>query len=166
MSASTAIQIDIQFAMSDEHPLLDDLTLSEKDHDWVDRELQNHYSSRRWHRRPTQGIFHHKSDNTWRLPDSRRAVLQRARVFVDLPDPDYAVDEYDCEEYAFKIYLALTMAYPKLSVGIAFNFAGGHVYNLFLTAEGEVIEYEPQTGEVVTDDNSDIYDFKNGILYL
>jgi hypothetical protein len=165
LSASTAIPMDTQFTMSqDNNLLLDDLNLIEKDKDWIHRELQNHYGSRQWHRRPAQGIFHQHTDTVWRLPDSRRAILQRAKILTDLPEPYVNENEYDCEDFAFRLYTALTMTYPELSVGVAINNSEGHVWNVFLTSEGEVIDFEPQLGQDVSDSNIDDYDFDNGIL--
>jgi hypothetical protein len=165
ISSSAAIPtVHTQVPMSSDDPL-DDIELVEHDHDWIDRQLRNHYGAA-WHEPPLSGIFHHKSDNVWRVPDSRTALLQRAGVLTDLPEPDYGAEAYDCEDYAFRLYTALTMAYPRLSVGIAFNFSGDHVFNVFVTADGEVIEYEPQDGEVVTDSEHAYYEFENGILFL
>jgi hypothetical protein len=150
--------------MSDDHPLLDDLTLVEKDENWIDRELQNHYGSDRWHEPASRGIFHQNSDSVWRLPDSKRAILQRAKILSERPEPDGTTDKYDCEDYSFALYSALTMAYPRLSVGIAINLSGSHVWNVFVTSDGEVIDFEPQSGRDVSDSYRDRYDFKRGIL--
>lgn len=151
--------------MSEKHPLLDDLTLVEKGENWIDRELQNHYGSDKWGNRPARGIYHQHSDSVWRLPDSKRAILQRAEVISELPGPEGATDEWDCEDFAFQLYSRLTASYPRLSVGVAIS-PGNHVWNILMTADGEVIDWEPQTGEDVSDSPRDRYDFDNGILIL
>lgn len=151
--------------MSEKHPLLDDLTLVEKGENWIDRELQNHYGSDKWGNRPARGIYHQHSDSVWRLPDSKRAILQRAEVISELPGPEGTTDEWDCEDFAFQLYSRLTASYPRLSVGVAIS-PGNHVWNILMTADGEVIDWEPQTGEDVSDSPRDRYDFDNGILIL
>lgn len=144
---------------------LEPLTLASRDRAWIDRTLQDHYGAA-WRQPPTRGIFHHRTDNEWHLPTSRTAILQRAGVFVDVPQPEWGEEAYDCEDYAMHLYSALTMAHPQLSVGIAFNYAGDHVFTVFVTADGDVIEYEPQTGEVVTDSDDAYYQFEEGLLVL
>lgn len=154
-----------QTAMATANDPLDDIDLVEHDQDWIDRQLRDHYGAR-FHEPPGEGIYHHKADSVWRVPTSRTALLQRAGVLCELPQPDYETDAYDCEDFAFRLYSALTMAVPRMAVGIAFNFAGDHAYNVFVTDDGEVIEYEPQRGAVVTESEDSLYDFENGILYI
>jgi len=162
--SAAAAPVFAQLSMPTDPPL-DDINLVERGHDWIDRQLRDYYGSA-WHRPPGRGIYHHRADNVWRVPDSRTALLQRAGVLSELPEPDWSEEAYDCEDFAFRLYSALTMAVPRMAVGIAFNFAGGHVYNVFVTADGEVIEYEPQDGTVVTDSGRSYYDFEHGILFL
>lgn len=155
-----------QTAMATDNDPLDDIKLVKHDHDWIDRQLRAHYGDGWGSAQPLDGIFWHSPDSVdgARLPASRRPLLHRARVLCELPEPGYELDAYDCEDYALRLFIALKMAHPRLRVGVVYNFSGGHAYNLFVTGSGDVIEFEPLDGSVVTDSEHEHYQVTDGIV--
>ena len=57
----------------------------------------------------------------------------------------------------------MTASFQQLTTGVMFN-SGTHVYNVFITSEGDVIEFEPRNGQIVTDSTHELYNVSNGIL--
>jgi hypothetical protein len=131
---------------------------------WARDQLRSHYGSS-FHEPPDRGIYLHRTDN-WVGVAPRDAIVQRARIVSDLLRPYGAVDAWDCEDQALELRHKMTAAWTGLSTGVAFN-SGTHVYNLFLTSEGEVVEFEPRVGRVVPENYDDpAYQFEEGVLLL
>jgi len=143
---------------------LDDIELREAADGWIGRQLQAHYGDVWDATSPMDGLFWHSPDTGTQLPLSQRGLLQRAEVLTNLPEPAYEVDAYDCEDYALRLFIGLKMLQPSLRVGVVYNFSGAHAYNLFVTAVGDVVEFEPITGEVVTDSEHEHYSPATGIV--
>jgi len=149
--------------VDDEPPrALPELELVKHDTDWVDRQLSGHYGDD-WN----DDIYYLRSDVVTRAPKQKTPIRMRADAVVDRPDPGYSADEYDCEDYAIHLYSSLTRMYPRLSVGICWNISGDHAYNIVLTEDG-LMEYDPQLEErsVVTDNDNELYDFDQGVLFI
>jgi len=150
---------------ADEVPGLPPLTLVEHDYNWLNGQLAEFFGEGPWQGWPGSGIYHLSSDVGARVPTSKAAIRQRADAVVELPQPDYEYNEFDCEDYAIHLYSTLTKMYPRLSVGVAFTFTGDHAFNVFVTEDG-VMEYEPQGGTVVTDSDEQLYEFDRGLLFI
>ena len=54
--------------------------------------------------------------------------------------------DYDCDNFAFKLYNNLKTKYPTLSVGIVFST--GHAYNIFVDKYGKAWYIEPQNDKI------------------
>jgi len=54
--------------------------------------------------------------------------------------------DYDCDNFAFKLYSNLKNKYPKLAVGIVFS--DGHAFNVFVDNEGFAWYVEPQNDKI------------------
>ncbi|SFK64837.1 hypothetical protein SAMN04487950_0374 [Halogranum rubrum] len=137
---------------------------------WVQKRLKKYYGSR-FYKQPTRGIFHHYPDQTYDLL-RKDAFLQLAQTYQPLLVSGHE-ERFDCDEYATGLrWMFLTGGlgeFPASNmVGIAHNFAGSHVYNVVICAEGEILEWEPQSNTLVSESGGppEYYNFKSGILYL
>ena len=54
--------------------------------------------------------------------------------------------DYDCDNFAFRLYSNLKNKYPKLAVGIVFS--DGHAFNVFVDNEGFAWYVEPQNDKI------------------
>lgn len=140
------------------------LDLVDRDREWLYGRLRDAYDA--WHRPPSRGIYHLATDYPASVPKTRDAVVSRAKVLADLSHPPLRDGVFDCEDAALWLRSLLVQAYPTMSVGVAFNLAGDHVYNVFVTDEDGVVEFEPQTATVVTDSDRPRYDLREGVLIL
>ncbi|SDM92646.1 hypothetical protein SAMN04487949_2871 [Halogranum gelatinilyticum] len=146
------------------------ITTTRRSVSWVQKHLRDYFGSD-FYKAPNQGIFHHYPDYTYDLfePDVFRELAASYSPKV-IPGNS---ERYDCDEYAtgFRWYF-LTGGFGKFPptnmVGQAHNFAGNHVYNVAICADGTILEWEPQTGTLAADSGAPprYYEFTNGILYL
>ena len=54
--------------------------------------------------------------------------------------------DFDCDNFAFKLYSNLRSKYPKLTIGVVLN--SKHAYNVFVDKYGKAWYIEPQTDKV------------------
>ena len=155
---------------SQSDPAEPELKVTQRSLSWVQKRLRNHYGNR-FYRRPTKGIFHHYPDKTYDLLE-KSAFVELAQAYHPQLVPGHE-ERFDCDEYAMGLrWLFLTGGFGKFPatnmVGQAHNFAGNHVYNVVMCADGSLLEWEPQTNTLASESGgpSEYYEFKNGILYL
>lgn len=160
--SGSAITMSDSASASDES--LPPLDLVQHDREWLYRQLRGEYDA--WHRPPGHGIYHLGTDYPVDVPTTYDAIVSRAKVLADLSHPPFREGVFDCEDAALWLRSLLVQAYPTMSVGVAFNVSGDHVYNVFVTDDDGVVEFEPQTATVVTDSDRSRYDFNNGVLLL
>jgi hypothetical protein len=147
-----------------DRPLVAPLQSERKSIRWARDQLRSHYGPA-FHEPPSRGIYLHRTDN-WVGVAPRDAIVQRAEIVSDLLRPYGAEDWWDCEDQALELRHKMTAAWTGLSTGVAFN-SGTHVYNVFLTSEGDIVEFEPRVGRVVPEDvDDDAYQFDEGVLLL
>lgn len=128
---------------------LPSLEITSKSARWANRQLRNEYGSA-WYKPPARGIYFQPTDETLGVA-SRDALVQRATVVAELAEPRYSRDGWDCEDQSLRLRQRMVELDPALNVGVMFNHSGSHAYNILLTAEGDVVEFEPQSGAVVPD---------------
>ena len=58
----------------------------------------------------------------------------------------YNKNDYDCDNFAFKLYSNLKTKYPTLSVGIVFSLS--HAFNVFIDNKGIAHYIEPQNDKI------------------
>jgi len=144
---------------------LPSLEITTKSTRWANRQLRNQYGAA-WYKPPSRGIYFHYTDKSLGLA-SRDALVQRAQVVAELSEPRYEVDAWDCEDQSMRLRQRMVALNPRLNVGVMFNHSGDHAYNVLLTAEGDVVEFEPHTGEVSPDRlEQDKYEPTEGIMML
>jgi len=54
--------------------------------------------------------------------------------------------DYDCDNFAFKLYTNLKSRYPRLTIGVALN--SRHAFNVFVDKFGKAWYIEPQNDKV------------------
>jgi hypothetical protein len=145
-------------------------TLTRRSLSWVQKRLREYYGSN-FYKQPTRGIFHHHPDETYDLLE-KEVFLQLAKTYQPwIVSSDE--ERFDCDEYAMGLrWMFLTGGFGEFPatnmVGQAHNFAGKHVYNVVICADGEIVEWEPQSNVLAVESRAPqkYYDFENGILYL
>jgi len=61
----------------------------------------------------------------------------------------YRPERFDCENYASFMATLSALVFGINTVAVVIDWSESHAYNLVVTAEGEAIAIEPQSGEVV-----------------
>lgn len=61
----------------------------------------------------------------------------------------YRPDRFDCEEYAELVVVIAAFVGGVNAVGVVYDWSGSHAYPVFVTADGEAVFVESQTGEIV-----------------
>jgi len=56
--------------------------------------------------------------------------------------------DYDCDDFAFKLYTNLKARYPRLAIGVIIS--DSHAFNFFIDKYGKVWYIEPQTDKIYT----------------
>lgn len=138
-----------------------DIDVEPRSSAWLDRRLQSHYDAD-WRRPPERGIYWLGTDDPLLVPTDRAALLARARAYADTLRP--AERRFDCGDIALALRHRFVSATPGLAVGVAFARTANHVFNVFVV-DGAVVEFEPQTGTVVTDERGR-WQFDEGVLLL
>ena len=70
--------------------------------------------------------------------------------------------DYDCDNFAFKLYSNIKNKYPTLSIGIAIST--NHAFNLFIDKSGKLWYIEPQTDKVFS--NSKLTKYKPILIII
>lgn len=143
---------------------LADLAVESKRDQWLRARLREHYGAD-FHKPPSRGIYYHWMDRGVRVAQ-RAAIVPRAQIMCELETPRYSRDAWDCEDESLAARQRLLQAWPRLTVGVAYNHAGDHAWLVIPTSEGEIVEIEPETGAVVGDDAPARYEFTQGVLQI
>jgi len=73
----------------------------------------------------------------------------------------YRPSRYDCEDYAMTYKVLHALFTGVNTIGVVIDWGGGHTYNLIVLESGDVVLYEPQTGEDVAPGQEKKYAFRN-----
>jgi len=145
----------------DNTKMLPNFKSEKKSEGWIKQQFRDEYGSD-FYKPPGRGIYFHYTDNKfWVAP--RDVIVPRAKVVSSTLREYEAVDKWDCEDQALELRHRMTASFQQLTTGVMFN-SGTHVYNVFITSEGDVIEFEPRNGQIVTDSTHELYNVSNGIL--
>jgi len=106
-------------------------------------------------------------EDAYRIPADRERATTILTVLNALVDGPYQRDKRDCEE--FTMQLCSLVGRVGLNAGIAISEAGaadGHAWIVQPTADGEIVDWEPQTATDVSSWTVDRYDLEAGHVLL
>jgi len=72
----------------------------------------------------------------------------------------YRPSRYDCEDYAMTYKVLHALFTGVNTIGVVIDWYGGHAYNIVVLDTGDVVLFEPQTGEDVAPGQEEKYGFE------
>jgi hypothetical protein len=78
----------------------------------------------------------------------------------------YRPARFDCEDYGKFMSALVPLVLGTNTVALVVDFTGGHAYNAIVTADGDVLFYEPNGDEIVTLGESGAYQLKRGVVIV
>ena len=79
----------------------------------------------------------------------RDGVESLARIGDALDWLPYRPERFDCEEYAELLVVLAAFVAGVNACGVVYDWSGTHAYNVVVTAGGEAVFVESQSGEIV-----------------
>lgn len=76
----------------------------------------------------------------------------------------YRPERFDCENFAGAFRTLSAFVSGVNTVGVVYDWSGGHAYNVIVDSEGNVTFYEPQDDREVSLGESDAYSLENGLI--
>ncbi|MAH44979.1 hypothetical protein CMI37_04070 [Candidatus Pacearchaeota archaeon] len=92
--------------------------------------------------------------------------FQKIVDYNTLNEKKYALDQFDCDNFAFAFKSQVAMNHNLNNVGMVIDNSGGHAYNVVIFNDMSASLFEPQTDQWITPGQSKMYSFKNGIIIL
>jgi len=72
----------------------------------------------------------------------------------------YRPSRYDCEDYAMTYKVLNALFTGVNTIGVVIDWYGGHAYNIVVLSSGDVVLFEPQSGEDVAAGQEKKYGFR------
>jgi len=110
-----------------------------KSSNWVNLAFQENIP--KW----MNGVWRLPLDSKYKVPSLDDTCKIIAWDWVD--KRKYWANWFDCENFSLAFKVNANMIFKLNHIGIVLDYSGAHGYNLFLTPDGRVFLYEPQTDE-------------------